>query len=147
MWKEWKSDGLENWQAEGGNQRPGGTDVTSPRAYNIPHNAMMGSITGHTGTETQHMPGALNGWGDFEMQDSRSPTWGGLLCGKSVRPHYCCLCDQRPRPHWWSLCLTEFQQGKWAGSWSTSGLKGTAVSPSTSAASGQQTATSRRDPR
>ncbi len=83
---------------------------------------------------------------DFEMQDfdcSRNQTWGGLLCGKSVRPHYCCLYDQRPWPSWWSSCLTEFQQGKWTGWWSTSGLKRTAVA---SAAGHQQTATSHWGP-
>lgn len=91
---------------------------------------MMGSITGHTGTENQHRPMAPNG--SMWLWDAR--LWllqeldpGGLLCGKSVRLNYCCLYNQRPWPSWWSSCLREFQQGKWTGSLSTSGLKRTEV--------------------
>lgn len=86
---------------------------------------MMGSITGHAGTGNQHRPMGLNGcmWlSDTELWPRQESDLGGLLCGKSVRPHYCCLCDQRPWPSRWSLCLTAFQRGKWTGWWSTSGL-------------------------
>lgn len=107
---------------------------------------MMGSITGHTGTENQYRPLALNGciWlsdaGLWLLQES---DLGGLLCGK-VRPHYCCLYDQRPWPSRWSSCLTDFQQVKWTSWRSTSGLRTTAVAQ-LAVADCQQTATSHWD--
>lgn len=110
---------------------------------------MMGSITGHTGTGIQHRPVAPNGcmwlW-DAELWLLQESDLGGLLCGKSVRPHYCCLYDQRPSPCWRSSCITEFQRGKWTSWWSTSGLKRTMAALLASAAGRRQTATSRWGP-
>lgn len=105
---------------------------------------MMGSITGHTGTENQHRPMALNGcmwlWDAGLWLLQESDLGGVLLCGKSVRPHYGCLYDQRSQ---WPSCLTEFQRGKWTSWWSTSGLKRTAVVQLAFTAGRQQTATHR----
>lgn len=58
-----------------------------------PHNAMMGSVTGHTGTSTGH--------------------W--LL--KAVRDLVgCCQYEQRASPSRWASCLTESEGSKWTGS-------------------------------
>lgn len=82
-----------------GELKTAATEVTSPTAYWITHNAMMGSITGHTGTENQHRPMAPNGciW-LWLLQES---DLGGLLCGKSVHIIAVCITKDpyHPRGH------------------------------------------------